>query len=550
MSRLPRWLLLCTTALALSGCSSSPSRPDAGPPPVDAGTSDAGDDSDAGSDAGTSDAGTDVPPWDGTAETLPERTDHVDRRPFSDCAFTLPVGAPVAACDDVSLFDRTSCPSDAFDSLDSVGFYAMEANGPYSLQLPLDGGAGDLTGRPLTRQEVGAGSFFFASHAPASRVSPPRDFVFAGCTRPTPDRVNGCFVVCAEGKVRSKGTFTAARTGLRARGESESSGLTLVSESAVPLGYAVDVFVAKGHAYVVATGSNDRLGGLAVLDVKDPAHPVLKKVLQLPNDTGWNGVWAKGDALYIASAKAGVIVYDISNPADPQYVRAAPGEPTIVHTVHVQGDRLYAVVPSAGDAVLVFDVASPLSPVLLNKISLQRGFSGPHDSFAYGDRLYVSYTDSGYVAFDVKDAEHIQELGAYVFGRQYAHASAVGTFAGRTIAFEGGEFEGSHLRVLDVTDPANMRLIGEYQLRPETSIHNMVLHGTRLYIAYYHEGVRVLDVSVPPKPREVAYFNNYRETDPGRDGNIFTGAIGIRVPGDGYVYVVDTHRGLLILREP
>ena len=125
----------------------------------------------------------------------------------------------------------------------------------------------------------------------------------------------------------------------------------------------------------------------------------------------------------------------------------------------------------------------------------------------------------------------------------------MGTFAGRTLAFEGGEYQGTHLRVLDVTDPADMRLIGEYGLRPELSIHNMVLKGTRLYIAYYQEGVRVLDVSVPPKPREVAYFNTFRETDPGRDGNLFEGAIGIRVPGDGSVYVVDTTRGLLILRD-
>ena len=94
-----------------------------------------------------------------------------------------------------------------------------------------------------------------------------------------------------------------------------------------------------------------------------------------------------------------------------------------------------------------------------------------------------------------------------------------------------------------------MKLIGEYGLRPELSIHNMILQGTKLYVAYYQEGVRVLDVSHPPKPREVAYFNTYRETDPGRAGGTFEGAIGIRVPGDGFLYVVDTARGLLILSE-
>jgi hypothetical protein len=46
----------------------------------------------------------------------------------------------------------------------------------------------------------------------------------------------------------------------------------------------------------------------------------------------------------------------------------------------------------------------------------------------------------------------------------------------------------------------------------------------------------------------VAYFNTYRESDPGRS-DFLDGAIGIRVPGDGYVYVVDKPRGLLILRE-
>ncbi|MGE6761643.1 LVIVD repeat-containing protein [Corallococcus interemptor] len=87
--------------------------------------------------------------------------------------------------------------------------------------------------------------------------------------------------------------------------------------------------------------------------------------------------------------------------------------------------------------------------------------------------------------------------------------------------------------MLDVTDPANMRLIGQYALRPEYSIHNMVLVGTKLYIAYYQEGVRVLDVSVPPRA----------------GSEFFSGAIGIRVPGDGFIYVVDANRGLLILQE-
>ena len=555
-----RWLLPLT--LALTGCSTD-STPDAGTT-LDAGTtSDAGNpDGDAGAgDAGTggSDAGPEVDPWDGGAETLAEATDWVRPPLYSDCAFVLPTGAPVTDCSDLSLFDRTSCPAGAFDAMESVGTYHLLSRSSsgyvtasHGLTLPFDGGPGTLNSKPLTRQSVGPGSFVFSStFAALPPYLPVRDFTFVGCTRPEPRRVNGCYVQCADGKVRGKGTFTALRPAW-GRGESESSGgLVLQSEAAVPLGFPVDVYVAKGHAYVVGTGDKSQAGGLAVFDVTDKTRPVLTKRIQLPGDGYWNGVWAKGDALYIASVSSGVIVYDITNPAGPQYVRAVPGQGLSVHTVHVQGDRLYAMAPEPASQTLLFDVSSPLSPVLLNKVVVSGEWGGPHDAFAYGDRLYINSTSSGFVAFDVKNPERVTELGAYVFDGQYSHASAVGTFAGRTIAFEGGEGINAHLRVLDVTDPANMRLIGEYSLlRPEFSIHNMILKGTKLYIAYYQEGVRVLDVSVPPKPREVAYFNTFLETQPGRASGMFEGAIGIRVPGDGYVYVVDTARGLIILRDP
>ncbi|NOK37725.1 hypothetical protein HMI49_31445, partial [Corallococcus exercitus] len=44
--------------------------------------------------------------------------------------------------------------------------------------------------------------------------------------------------------------------------------------------------------------------------------------------------------------------------------------------------------------------------------------------------------------------------------------------------------------------------------------------------------------------------NAYRETDPKRLGFVYEGVMGMRVPGDGYVYAVDTSRGLLIFNEP
>ena len=151
---------------------------------------------------------------------------------------------------------------------------------------------------------------------------------------------------------------------------------------------------------------------------------------------------------------------------------------------------------------------------------------------------------------DVTDLEDVRYLGLYPrpdFG--FAHHSAVGTFAGRTLAFEGGEFHSSHLRVLDVTDPARIVKLGEFRMRPVTSIHNLILRGTRLYVAWYHEGLRVLDVSNPTRPTQLAHYNTFRESDPLRGDSLFEGVFGVRVPGDGHVYVVDSSRGLLIFNE-
>lgn len=507
--------------------------------------------------------------WDGTYTPLVEPTDWVDRGEYAPCSFTPPPGT-VIDCDDPSLFDLSRCDTAPLASLDPHGIYQVDMRHAAGfsdfagIRVPADGSTGTLNGltalsTPLTRQQL-QGSFFLSSRS--TQGTTVRQLVFAGCGVSGPGLVTGCFVRCGNGKVGSSGTFEAARM-TWARGEAEASGgLRLLSETHVQTVLPVDVYVHRGHAYVVSI--DDRYtgapGGLAVVDVRDPSHPVITKRITLPGDSYWNAAWAKDDALYIASKRSGVIVFDITHPEDPTYVRSVPGGAALdVHTMFVDGDRLYAVSPGPAPTgeTLIFDISTPLNPALLNRFVAADTTSlvpSAHDSFAYQDRLYVNHFSAGYIVFDVKDPLSPRELGHYTFESDNSfatsHASAVGTFAGKTVAFEGGEYQGAHLRVLDVTDPTNIQLMGQYQLRPQTSIHNMILRGQRLYVAYYQEGLRVLDVSVPPRPREVAYFNTFRESDPHRTEDLLEGAIGIRVPGDGYVYVVDTSRGLLILNEP
>ncbi|WP_233595683.1 MULTISPECIES: LVIVD repeat-containing protein [Corallococcus] len=444
---------LFACALSLSGChKDDPEVPDAGPAPT------------------------------GTAV---ERSDYVDVVPDVPCA-DPDYASPRANCEDPGSFRLSGCDLAAVGDPALLGTYRAilryhsESAFGAGFRLNPDGSPGTLMGRPLVRQQVGAQGFFLTNEYTTTTKAVQR-YALAGCRVPEPGRITGCFVRCTDGVPEYSGTFDARRMNW-SRETPTSPSLRLVSETSIALGDPVDVYVTKGHAYVVSLPRGTLAGGLSVVNVADKAHPFIVTMLNLPNDSYWNGVWAKGDALYIASANSGVIVYDISNPAAPQYVRSLPGGAINVHTVFVDGDRLYAMSPAPNGETLLFDVATPLEPKLLSRISVPRDdpYGYPHDAFAYQDRLYVNHATTGYVVLDVTRPDVTPVLGGYSFPGQYSHANAVGTFDGRTIAFEGGERFGAHLRVLDVTDPARIRLLAQVKMRAETSIHNMVLKGTRL----------------------------------------------------------------------
>ncbi|QRK11551.1 hypothetical protein JQX13_16635 [Archangium violaceum] len=529
-NRIP-WAQLLASALTFTACTSSPS----GSTP----------------DASTPDASTGGE-WDGSYVPLEENGNTWPYTgPLASCSFTATTGAPCP--DDFDIFDLSACNRESLANASTDGLFMLTTrtnqSTPFfaatSLRLGNDGGTQYLGNKPITEQASDGNARFYATES-ITGIGTVRRVMLATCEAPQAPEFTGCQATCNNGKVSTLSTFKSQRAVWRA-GEAEASGLELVSENHVDIGLPVDIYVTKGHAYVVSvTGTNigKGAGGLTVFDVSDKSAPVKVKTIQMENDDYWNGVWAKGDALYVASAARGVLVFDISNPADPRMVRNLPGGRSDVHTVFVDGDRLYAADLEQG--VLLFDITTPTQPLELSRYMPNSAM--PHDMFAIGDRLYLSGSDLGFFVADVSNPSDPRTLGNFTYRFQYAHHNAVGTFGGRTIAFEGGEGPGEHLRVLDITDPARIVKIGEFQLRPEFSIHNMVLVGKKLYIAWYQEGVRVLDVSNPTRPTQVAHYNTYRATE-ADTGAYFAGAFGIRVPGDGFIYAVDSWRGLLILRE-
>jgi hypothetical protein len=297
------------------------------------------------------------------------------------------------------------------------------------------------------------------------------------------------------------------------------------------------------------------IDGMEIIDVANPAAPVAVG----HHDGSWNDIRVVNDGTNVVAflapfrSQQRTQVVNVTNPAAPAMVGLLD---EYSHSLFVQdrGGTKELYLATYNESVPKYDVTAPLTPVRKGMAIVPGEVSGVHDLFVAGDTIYANNTTLGLVAFDTSGGFGTSnvELGRFTLG--YSHASWVGTIGSRKLVLAGDEgmtrtpSGGAHLSILegDPASPNFMKEIGTYQTRKEVGIHNFEVHGTRVYIAYYHDGVRIVDLSTPEQPQEVAHYNNWIEET--AYGDAFEGAVGIRKAGE-YIYVADLERGLLIFKE-
>lgn len=335
----------------------------------------------------------------------------------------------------------------------------------------------------------------------------------------------------------------------RPPGEGEAEGLELVSEfeggdAPWPDAFSLNVKVVGGIAYV------SRFGDLRLVDVSDPAAPFERGVVvSEDNPQGdFNDVklFQADGGTHAVLAGALTPIVDARDP-DAPFIVAKLGEYS--HSIFVREDgegRTLAYLATYGPDVPIYDVSIPGEPALVDRVPLPKGMA-VHDLFADEDHLYLNGTTAGFQVME-RTGESWSVLGA--LSTPYSHASWVGPIGDRLVAVDGDEGVNAYLRAVDV-DPASpgfMEELASYQTRPEVSIHNMMMFGTRVYLTFYQDGVRILDLADPTSPELVAYYHTF-DLQTGGVGS-FHGAIGLDVDIEaGLIYVADIDRGLLILRD-
>ncbi len=289
----------------------------------------------------------------------------------------------------------------------------------------------------------------------------------------------------------------------------------------------------RAYAYVTTEASGS---GLQVIDLSDlPASAALATTLSdtgsqhtdyISNiDYGTNVVLPGAEAfLYVAGsnlADGAWRVYSLADPAQPQFIAAAPSGSEYVHdaTSLLITDERTAQCGAGHDpcevyvdfntnSVDLWDVTDKNAPVMLS-------------STTYSD---ASYTHSGWPSADQR--------------RIFVHDETEEIFDGLN----------TQIYTMNVDDLRNPFIVASYQGPGTATDHNGYVKGGLLYVSHYRRGLVVFDASEPEQLQEVASFDTFLQ--PAADSAGTDGAWGVYpfFPS-GTVVVSDISNGLFVLRD-
>ncbi|UCD83446.1 MAG: hypothetical protein JSU92_09015, partial [Deltaproteobacteria bacterium] len=274
---------------------------------------------------------------------------------------------------------------------------------------------------------------------------------------------------------------------------------------------AYGVFVSGDYAYVA-----DWLGGLAIIDVSDPANPGIPVYRDTLDRS--RRVYVAGNYAYVADGSSGLAIINVSDPVNP-------GAPVYRDTtgysngIYVIGGYAYVADFTSGLAIIdVSDPANPGTPVYRDTSGQSYGV------YVTGNYAYVADFTSGLAIIDVTDPT---SPGTPIY------RDTVGDSYGVQVA-DGYAYiaDWNGLAVIDVSDPANP---GTPVYRDTTGwAHGVYVANEYAYVADDGSGLAVIDVTDPTNPETPVYHDT-----PGDSRGIY-------VTG-GYAYVADYWEGLRVI---
>ncbi len=210
--------------------------------------------------------------------------------------------------------------------------------------------------------------------------------------------------------------------------------------------------------------------------------------------------------------------------------------------------KLYAC--ASNNAMDVYSLANPVLPILISELN-DPTIGHVHDAYVRNDTAYLNCGNDGFRIFDYSNVNSITNqphllasLTSYP-DAGYNHSGWLNKFG--DIYVMQDENHGYDIKILDLSDFSNISVISVFNSGIDTNsiAHNAIIKDNLLYVAYYHDGLRVYDISNPNTPIEVCYYDTYSPNN----HISYRGAWGVYpYLSSGNILVSDMQTGLYILK--
>lgn len=297
-----------------------------------------------------------------------------------------------------------------------------------------------------------------------------------------------------------------------------------------------DVTVSPDGRYGVLAreGASNRVNGVVILDLANPAHPKIVSTFDQELTGGVHNLFATNDYLFAISGGQKYVIIDVRDITKPKYVSEYQYPGARIHDLWVHDGIAYSA--QGGIGAVMVDVGngkyggSIEKPKLINVFPVNSG----HEIFPY----FQKSTGRAYLFLG---DEEMSRKGRVWEGTQYSLGNAT------VNAPKGGiaQTSGGYTHIVDITDPMNPRKVGRYHLEDYGS-HDIIVEDDVLYQAYYDGGVRVVDVSgelmgnLADQNREIAVFKPYDPSAYTANAPFVMNAM----PWKGHVLFTDFNSGL------
>jgi choice-of-anchor B domain-containing protein len=260
--------------------------------------------------------------------------------------------------------------------------------------------------------------------------------------------------------------------------------------------------------------------GTTILSLANPSAPTVVQEIPAISATMWHEVDVYQHFAYVTNeAGDGLRIIDLSGlPGICAYKDTLIANMSTGHTLMASGDRLYIFgsnVDQGGASVL--SLVDPWRPVHIGAYTN----TYVHDAYVRGDTCYMGEIYLGFLTMvDMSNPASPVVLGSVQTPSAFTHNSWLND-AG-TVCFTTDEVDAAYVTAYDVTNPSNISEIGRYRssLSNGQSIpHNVKVRNDFLVVAYYKDGVNIVDASRPHNMIEVGHYDTNPQSGGGFDGN-------------------------------